>query len=69
MELSFPKELKPAKLFILSSFRVWSMFPNMFSLCCHTSLTFCGSFAVKRIIMLPSSLGGYGGSFLSPIKL
>jgi hypothetical protein len=65
MELNFPKSLEPAKLFILSSFgAVLSVFQNMFSFCCHTSLTFYGSFAVKRRIMLPNCLGGYGGSLL-----
>jgi hypothetical protein len=42
------------------------VFQIMFSFCCHTSLTFCGSFVAKRIIILPRNLGGYGGSLLSP---
>jgi hypothetical protein len=50
-------------------FGVWLVFQAMFSFCCHTSLVFCGSFVVKRRIRLPGSLGGYGGSFLSPSAL
>jgi hypothetical protein len=66
MELNFPKALKPAKLIILSSLGGIAVFQNTFSFCCHTSLAFYGSFAKKRRIMLPNSLGGYGGSLFSP---
>jgi hypothetical protein len=48
---------------------VLSVFQSMFSFCCHTSLTFCGSSTMKKRIILPDSLGGYGGSFLSPSTL
>jgi hypothetical protein len=65
MELNFPRALKPANLIILSSFGGILVFQNMFSFCCHTSLTFYGSFAVTRIIMLPNSLDGYSESLFS----
>jgi hypothetical protein len=48
---------------------VFSVFQAMFSFCCHTSLTFCGSSAVKKLIISPDVLGGYGGNLISPSAL
>jgi hypothetical protein len=69
MELCFPKALEPAELFTLSSFGGMFSVPSHVSFCCHTSLVFGGSSVVKRRIILPGSLGGYGRSFLSPSAL
>jgi hypothetical protein len=44
------------------------MFQNMFSLCCHTSLTFYGS-STENKRMLQNSLSGYGGSLFSPEQI
>jgi hypothetical protein len=42
---------------------------RMYLVNCHTFLASYGSFAVKRRIMLPNCLSGYGGSLFSLEKI